>query len=92
MIWLAAALAQEEALPELVPPVLVDVPATPWPEGQPYEASSVTLALLIDEQGRVEEATVLAGEEPFASLALKTAPGLLFQPALEGEEPIAVEG
>ena len=91
MIWLAAALAQEEALPELVPPVLVDVPATPWPEGQPYEASSVTLALLIDEQGRVEEATVLAGEEPFASLALKTAPGLLFQPALEGEEPIAVE-
>ena len=91
MIWLAAALAQEEALPELVPPVLVEVPPTPWPEGQPYEAVSVTLALLIDEQGQIEEATVLSGEEPFASLALGAAKGLVFQPALEGEEPIAVE-
>ena len=96
MWWLTAALGQDlpaatEELPELLPPVLVEVPATPWPEGQPYEEARVELALLVDEQGAVEEITLLAGEEPWASLAIDAAPGLVFEPALEGNVPIAVE-
>jgi len=93
-VWsLAVALAQEapDELPELAPPVLVHVPAIGWPEGQVFEPTSVRLLLMIDEDGGVEKAELVHGEEPFATLALSNAPELVFEPATEGGEPIGVE-
>ena len=97
MWWTIAALAQEppgeapEPQPALTPPVLVEVPATPWPQGQPYVPAKVLLLLVVDEQGAVEEFSLMEGEEPWASLAIDAAPGLVFEPAREGGQAIAVE-
>ena len=86
-----------EPLPEpaepaaFVPPTLTHVPAIGWPQGAPFEPVDVTLGLLIDEQGGVEDAIVLGGPEPFAGLALQAARDLGFTPAMEGGVGIAVE-
>jgi len=75
----------------LVAPELLEFPPLPFPEGVPFEPTKVTLALLIDEAGRIEEVAMVAGEEPFASLAVEAASQLVFSPATEAGVPVAVE-
>ncbi|MCB9763586.1 MAG: TonB-dependent receptor [Alphaproteobacteria bacterium] len=77
--------------PALIPPALLDAPALPWPGGPPYTPVDVTLLLLIDEQGGVEERSLLQGDEPWASIALEQAAKIRFDPATEGGVPVAVE-
>ncbi len=76
---------------EFLPPSLLEVPALAWPEGVPPRSVPVVLGLLIDESGAVEDAYLIDGPEPFATLALEAAPGLEFSPATDGGEPIVVE-
>jgi len=76
---------------EFTPPALVEVPALGWPDGEEPRRVEVVLILLIDEEGRVEDAAPATGEEPFAQLALEAASRLRFDPAMEDGAPIAVE-
>ncbi|MCP3143237.1 TonB-dependent receptor domain-containing protein [Pyxidicoccus xibeiensis] len=80
-------LAQEDGgVSELVPPTLVaDSPAL-HPAGLEDTTGTVTLELLVDEQGAVAEVAVTASEHPrFTEAAVEAARGLRFAPAtLEG--------
>lgn len=77
-----------------VPPVPTAPIAVTWPADFPAALDAtpvaVDLEILVDEQGKVEEATVVAGVEPFASLALAAARAATFVPATENGEPVAV--
>ena len=76
---------------EFIGPSLLSIPGLSWPEGHEPTSVSVSLGLLIDEAGAVEEVVLLGGPEPFASMALEAARDLQFTAATEGGEPIAVE-
>lgn len=79
--------------PAVVPPRLVDSPATARPDGvEPSEPAEVVLALVIDTDGLVESARVLSSTDPaFESAALEAAREFVFTPAREGDTAIAVE-
>jgi len=87
----AAVLPEPQAPPPLVPPALLSFPPLPFPEGVPFEPARVTLMLLVDEAGRVEQVQLVEGVEPFAGLALAAAPELVFSPATEAGVAVAVE-
>lgn len=88
----APAWAQEAPGPaEFIGPALTEQPPLPWPGGPPYTPVEIELLLLLDEQGLVQQASVLRGEEPFSRVALEAAWDLRFEPAREGGEPVAVE-
>ncbi|NMO13784.1 TonB-dependent receptor [Pyxidicoccus fallax] len=76
----------------LVPPTLVADSPAPWPEGLEGTPGEVTLELLVDAQGAVSEVKVVqASAEPrLTEAALKAAPGLRFNPATLGGQPVAV--
>lgn len=81
-----------EAQPALVPPVLLTYEDVPWPvEVSDFTPRTVQLLLLVDEAGAVESVTLLAGEEPFATLAAAAAGRMTFEPAREGAVAVAVE-
>lgn len=82
------------AAPIFVPPALAAPLAARWPAELPAPLDAVPVAvdleLLVDEQGRVEDAKVVAGDEPFAGLALAEARAATFVPATEDGAPVAV--
>lgn len=88
---LAAAPATEEV--ELIAPKLVDSPLAERPrDALPSQRAEVTLALVIDVEGRVESARVLSSTDPvFESAAVEAARAFEFTPALEGTTPVPVE-
>ncbi|MFP2924480.1 TonB-dependent receptor domain-containing protein [Pyxidicoccus sp. 3LG] len=76
---------------ELAPPTLVaDSPAV-HPTGLEGTTGTVTLELLVDEQGAVAEVKVASSEDPrFADAAVEAARGLRFSPATLQGRPTAV--
>lgn len=81
----------ESSAAEAAEPVTRPVPrgALPvsYPEGQTTKAR-VILELLVDRDGRVREAKVVEGGEPFAEAALDASAGFQFEPARRGGEPV----
>jgi len=67
-------------------PVALDV-SVPELEGE-HERAEVLLELTIDESGKVEKATVIRGEEPFASSAFDATPRWRFLPAEKDGTPV----
>ena len=51
--------------------------------------ATVVLELLVSKEGRIERATAVSGPEPFASAAQAAALNWRFEPARQGEAPIA---
>src|SRR5262249_52332951 len=66
--------------PALVSPKAIDPPVVPYPEGE-TKSATVVLELVVDSRGRVSEATVVEGLEPFASAAQKSALEWRYEPA-----------
>jgi len=91
-------LARAEAAPDGTPasrseptlraPLLRGEFTVPYPEGAEGEAT-VIVELLVDRDGQVSEARVVAGEEPFASAVAAAATGLRFEPARRGDAAVA---
>jgi hypothetical protein len=67
-------------------PLLLEWPSEANPALGPQ---LVVLEILIDEQGKVETASLISGQEPFASAAIAIALTLEFSPALEAGVPVA---
>ncbi|MCO4744027.1 MAG: TonB-dependent receptor plug domain-containing protein [Proteobacteria bacterium] len=84
--WLGVCAAQEVS-----PPVLLLRPALPYPEGRRGGSETVELLLLINEEGRVERATPLAGDPHFTAVAVERARALRFSPARDSGVAIPVE-
>ena len=83
--------SRKPALQVMVPPLLLEHPPLVFPEGVPFESTVVNLGLLVDEVGAVVDAVAIDAEEPFASAAVEAARLFVFQPAMWGDEAIAVE-
>jgi len=77
----------QPAPPALEPPKLRSEVPVPYPPGGTGE-QEVVLRLRIGVDGRVEEATVLQGEEPFASAALAAIRSFTFDPATREGKPV----
>jgi TonB family protein len=80
-----AAAAQPDVIPALpgeaiTPPRLLSDPEVATPDGARGPAE-VVLELLVSSGGEVEEARVVAGDEPFGSAALEHARSWRFEPA-----------
>lgn len=77
----------------VVPPALTAPIQLAWPANADMEAgeATVVLRLIVGEDGRVNEASVISGAEPFAAAALGVARGLFLTPATESGEPVMVE-
>ena len=92
-----AAVAQEAAasVAAVTPPTPRTPLAASWPADLPAsrdaEAATVELLVTIDEEGRVTAVAAVSGAPPFRDLAITTVTATLFDPAREGEAPIAVE-
>lgn len=78
---------QRELLVAVVPPKLVEEHNPEYPEGA-NGAASVVLEVLVGEDGLVQEAKVVEGEEPFASAALEAVRHARFEPATRGDTPV----
>jgi len=78
-------------LPPLVPPKLEHFDPVAYPAGLDAGRVEILLILLVDERGQVEELLEATGPEPFVSLASWAATRLVFTPALELGQPVAVE-
>lgn len=76
------------AEPEILPPQILGEGFVAYPQGATEDAI-VSLQLLIGTSGRVLEASVVEGEEPFATAALDAARGWKFSPATVGGVPQA---
>lgn len=87
---LAGVLAQS---PGLVPPErLDDVQAVRPSDVDPTAEAEVVLALVIDEEGVVQDVRVLeSGGDTFDAAAIEAARRFRFSPAREGDTPIPVE-
>ena len=92
---LVARLLSGPAEPELdvIPPSLVDSPVATRPDGvDPTIPGEVVLSLVIEADGSVSSATVVSSTDPaFEPAALDAASAFRFDPAREGDTPIAVE-
>ncbi len=77
----------------MTPPVLVEDSAATRPEGvEPQAEAQVRLGVVIDETGAVTEVSVVeSGGPAFDEAARAAARDLRFEPAREGDTPIAVE-
>ena len=81
--------AEPEAQPSsIVPPRLITPIAAPYPAGAEGDAM-VVLAVSVGATGNVEDARVLEGIEPFASVALDSVRGARFEAATREGKPIA---
>src|SRR5690606_17243053 len=73
-----------ETIHEIKAPVAISTPVPPI-EGT-WDKAEVMLLLLINEEGKVESADVISGEDPFAQAALDSIKSWRFVPASrEGE-------
>jgi len=84
--------ASDSAAPRMTPPRLVKSVEPVYPESQRQsgQAASVGLALTLDAEGHVTNATVIqSGGPDFDAAALVAAQSLVFEPALQGETPVA---
>ncbi len=90
---LAAAQPPEADDADVVPPQLVQSPATARPAGaEPSQRAEVVLVLVVDSTGLVDDARVLSSTDAaFEPAALEAARSFVFTPAREGSTPIAVE-
>jgi TonB family protein len=59
------------------------------PPGAPAEGATVVLELVVGDDGDVDEARVLEGDEPFASAALAASRRWRFEPARRAGAPVA---
>jgi len=73
---------------DITPPHLFAPISVQYPTGA-TGAASVVLRITVDKDGRIREARVLEGTEPFASAALASVDGARFEPATRGGQPIA---
>jgi len=75
---------------DVVPPVALDVPKVPYPEGGQGNAV-VVLLLVVDVDGSVRSAEVVSGDEPFATAARQASAGWHFTPAVQAGQPVAAK-
>lgn len=54
-----------------------------------WEATQVVLSLVIDAEGKVTDAQVVSGSEPFSGTAVRAAPNFRFQPAQRDGKAVA---
>ena len=73
--------AQGEAV---VPPRSLEANDVPYPEGASGDAE-VILELVVDREGKVQDARIVEGSEPFAAATLAAARGFRFEPARRGD-------
>jgi outer membrane receptor protein involved in Fe transport len=73
---------------QVVTPPRVLAAEVVYPAGAAGSAT-VLLELVVDRDGAVSEASLIAGDEPFASAAVHAASGFRFEPALRAGEPVA---
>ncbi|MBI2388235.1 MAG: energy transducer TonB [Deltaproteobacteria bacterium] len=72
---------------KLVAPRQISAPVVPYPEGASGDAV-VVVQLVVDVDGSVASATVVEGEEPFASAARASAMDFRFDPATRDGVPV----
>ena len=82
-----AAPAPQKA-PEIVPPRVLEAPAPPYPEGARGDGV-VVLELTVARDGKVSDARVVSGDEPFGRVALAAAQAFRFEAARRGGEPVS---
>lgn len=70
------------------PPVVLDDTAVPYPVGGEGDAR-VVLEILVDATGRVREARIVEGNEPFGEAAWRAVMGWRFAPAKRGEVAVS---
>jgi TonB family protein len=83
-----APLARAPAGGDVTPPHLLAPIAVQYPPGA-TGAASVVLRITVDKDGRIREASVVDGSEPFASAALASVDGARFEPAMRAGQPVA---
>lgn len=81
--------AQERSTPyaAVEKPVALHI-TTPQVDAIPDQDTEVVVELTIDKQGSIVAASLVSGEEPFASAALKEAPNWTFRPARRNDKPV----
>jgi TonB family protein len=89
VLALAGLLCPAQALAEhtIVPPRRLDTVEVPYPEGAQGDAT-VTLVVLVDATGTVQEVTVRDGAPPFAAAAAAGVKGWRFAPATRDDDPV----
>jgi outer membrane receptor protein involved in Fe transport len=80
--------AQSPEPERILPPRITGEPSVAYPAGASGDAV-VVLELVVDVRGRVSEASLIRGEEPFASAAASGARAWLFEAATRGGAPVA---
>jgi TonB family protein len=80
--------AEADEPPAIVAPRAIEAGSVPYPPDGSGDAS-VILELSIDDTGRVQDARVIEGREPFASVAVSAATSWRFEPARRGDGPDA---
>ena len=99
-LWASRGLGEEapagagaETAPSVTPPRLIRAEPAIVPEGEAWTtAVAVTLALTVDENGHVSEATIVeSGGERFDHSALDAVTRFEFEPARRGERPLAAK-
>ncbi len=84
-LFFAAALAEE-----VIPPQVVSCPEVAWPGGE-EGPQTVTLWIVVDDQGRVESTSLDTGKSPYADLVRAAAAECTFTPATADGVAIPVE-
>lgn len=81
--------AQERSTPyaAVEKPVALHI-TTPQVDAIPDQDVEVVVELTIDKQGSIIAASLVSGDEPFASAALKEAPNWTFRPARRNDKPV----
>lgn len=81
--------AQERSTPyaAVEKPVALHI-TTPQVDAIPDQDIEVVVELTIDKQGSIIAASLVSGDEPFASAALKEAPNWTFRPARRNDKPV----
>ncbi len=70
----------------VIKPVAVVTTIPPLPGN--WKSAEVILELIIDIEGRVSEASVVSGQDPFAAAALSATKNWEFKPARRNDEPV----
>jgi TonB family protein len=79
--------------PQLVPPRALGDPTVPYPAGAPphREPISVTVAIVVDETGKVTSVELVSPPQPvFDQAVIDAARNFRFEPARDRGEPVAV--
>lgn len=88
VLVLLTASSSVEGQEGVVPPTLESEAQVDYPHGGQGRAR-VVLELTISKEGRVQNARVVQGQDPFAATAVQAARGWRFEPARRGDEPVA---